>query len=72
MSDIRCLPKFSFGDIENYIRQKLNEICDDYGTNDIQNSMVREKSYALHSEKGLIMNIVVTATGTEIRVTSNV
>ncbi|CAF1263288.1 unnamed protein product [Rotaria sordida] len=72
MSDLRCLPKFSFGDIENYIRQKLNEIYDDYGTNDIENSMVREKSYALHSEKGHIMKIVVPTTGTEIRVTSNV
>ncbi|CAF1520337.1 unnamed protein product, partial [Didymodactylos carnosus] len=40
MSDLRCLPKLSFGDIENYIRQKLNEICDGYETNDIQNSMI--------------------------------
>lgn len=72
MSDIRCLPKFSFGDVENYIKEKLNKICGGFGTNDIQNSMVREKSYALHSEKGHIMRIAVMDKGTEITVTSYV
>jgi hypothetical protein len=66
------LPKFSFRDIENYIKEKLNEICGDYGTTDIQNAMVHEKSYALHSEKGHIIKIVITEKETETRVTSNV
>ena len=72
MSDIRYLPKFSFGDVENYIKEKLYEICGGYGTNDIQNTMVCEKSYALHSEKGHIRKIVITDKGTEIMVTSYV
>jgi hypothetical protein len=72
MSDLRFLPKFSFGDVENYIKEKLNEICGGFGTNDIQNSMVREKSYALHSEKGHIIKVVVTDNKTEIIITSNV
>jgi len=72
MSDLRCLPKFTFGDVESYITEKLNEVCGGFGTKDIQNSMVREKSYALHSEKGHIMKIVIVDKVTEITVTSNV
>lgn len=72
MSDLRCLPKFSFGDVESFITEKLNEVCGGHGIRDIQNSMVREKSYALHSEKGHIMKIVIVDKGTEITITSNV
>ena len=72
ISDLRCLPKFSFGDVDSYITEKLNEVCSGHETKDIQNSLIREKSYALHSEKGHIMRIAIVDKGTGITVTSNV
>jgi hypothetical protein len=52
MSDVRSLPKFTFGDIEKYIKDNLNKVCGGIADNHLKNSMVNEKSFALYSEKG--------------------
>ena len=72
MSDIRPLPKFTFGDIENYIKENLNKVCGGIADKHMKNSMVNEKSFSLHSEKGHILRIIIKASGGEANVTSNV
>ncbi|CAF3452704.1 unnamed protein product, partial [Rotaria sp. Silwood2] len=72
MSDLRSLPKFSFGDIEKYIRDNLDQICGGTADKHMKNSMVNEKSYALHSEKGHILRIIIKTDGSTADITSNV
>ena len=72
MSDLRSLSKFSFGDIEKYIKDNLDKICGGTAGKHMKNSMVNEKSYALHSEKGHILRIIVKTDGSTADITSNV
>ncbi len=39
MSDIRFLSKFSFGEIEKYIKDNLNKVCGCAADNHMMNSM---------------------------------
>ena len=59
ISDLRCLPKLSFRDMESRIAEKWNVVCGGHVTKLLQNTMVHQKSYALHSEKGYIIKIAV-------------
>jgi hypothetical protein len=72
MSDIRSLPKFSFGDIEKYIKDNLNKVCGGAANKHMKNSMVSENSFALHSEKGHILRIIIKTDGVSADITSNV
>jgi hypothetical protein len=72
MSDIRSLPKFSFGDIEKYIKDNLNKVCGGAADDHMKNPMVNEKSFALHAEKGHILRIIIKTDGATAEITSNV
>ncbi|CAF3762183.1 unnamed protein product [Rotaria sp. Silwood1] len=72
MSDLRSLPKFSFGDIEKYIKDNLDKICGGTADKHMKNSMMNEKSYALHSEKRHILRIIIKTDGSTADITSNV
>jgi hypothetical protein len=72
MSDIRSLPKFSFGDIEKYIKDNLNKVCGGAADDHMRNSMVKEKYFALHAEKGHIFRIIIKTDGATAEITSNV
>ncbi len=72
MSDIRSLPKFTFGDIEKYIKDNLDKVCGGTADNHMKNSMVNEKSFALHSEKGHILRMTIRTDGAAADIASNV
>ncbi|CAF5178643.1 unnamed protein product [Rotaria sp. Silwood1] len=72
MAGLRSLPKFSFDDIEKYIKDNLDKICGGTAEKHMKNSMVNEKSYALHSEKGHILIIIIKTDGSTADITSNV
>jgi hypothetical protein len=72
MSDIRSLPKFSFGDIEQYIKDNVHKVCGGTAASHMKNSMVNQKSFALHSEKGHILRIIIKIDGSTADITSNV
>lgn len=72
MSDLRSLPRFSFGDIERYIKVNLDKVCGGAADNHMKNSMVNEKSFALHSEKGHILRITIKTDGSTVDIISNV
>lgn len=72
MSDIRSLPRFTFGDIEKYITDSLNRVCGGAADSHMKNTMVNEKSFALHSEKGHILRIIIKTVGGAADITSNV
>ncbi|CAF1212996.1 unnamed protein product [Didymodactylos carnosus] len=59
MSDLRSLTGFSFGDVETYIKLKLDKICGGATASHMKNFMVHQKSFALHSEEGHIFRIVI-------------
>ncbi|CAF1558370.1 unnamed protein product, partial [Didymodactylos carnosus] len=61
-----------FGDIEKYIKLKLDKICRGGADSHMKNSMVHQKSFALHLEKGHILRIVIKCDGTTVDVSGNV
>ena len=72
MSDLRSLPKFSFGGSEKYIKDNLDKIRGGTADKHMKNSTVNEKSCALHSEKGHILRITIKTDGSTADITSNV
>ena len=59
MSDIRSLPRFTFNDIENYIKYNLHKACGGAAEDHMKNSIVNEKSFALYPEKSHILRIII-------------
>ncbi|CAF1455591.1 unnamed protein product [Rotaria sp. Silwood1] len=72
MSDICSLLKFTFGDVEKYIKDNLDKVCGGAAGSHMKNPMINEKSFALHSEKGHILKTIIKIDDTAADITSNV
>ena len=72
MSDISSSPKFTFGDVEKYIKDNLSKVYGGSADNHMKNSMLNEKSFALHSKKEHILRIIIRTDGATADIASNV